>query len=47
METIQPVECGACGWTGRRKTGNIVVCPKCSAIAGFNISRPSTDTKDK
>lgn len=29
------VACGSCGWTGRRKPGQIVTCPKCGAIAGF------------
>jgi hypothetical protein len=36
-ETMQPVECGACGWRSRRKTGNVVICPKCSSIAAFQV----------
>lgn len=43
METMQPVECGACGWKGRRKTGTVVVCPKCGSIAGFQVSKASQD----
>lgn len=34
-ETMARVICGACGWTGRRKTGQIVVCPRCGGIAGY------------
>lgn len=34
-ETRQPVECGACGWTGKRMTGQIVMCPKCGQPATF------------
>jgi len=34
-ETMQRVECGACGWTGRRKTGNVVMCPRCGKPAAF------------
>ena len=30
-----PVECGNCGWTGKRKPGNIVQCPKCGSFAAF------------
>ncbi len=30
---MMPVECGACGWQGRRKTGQIVQCPKCGSFA--------------
>lgn len=41
-ETMQPVECGACGWTGRRMTGNVVICPKCKGIAGFRIVRSTS-----
>lgn len=29
------VECGACGWTGTRKPGSLVQCPKCGGFAGF------------
>ena len=36
-EKIAPVECGACGWQGRRKTGQIVQCPKCGSFAAFQI----------
>lgn len=34
-----PVECGACGWMGKRKPGNIVWRPKCGALAGFQVGR--------
>lgn len=30
-----PVECGTCGWTGIRKPGKLVWCPKCGSCAGF------------
>lgn len=36
-ETLAPVECASCGWTGKRKTGKIVECPKCGEIAAFQI----------
>ena len=39
METMQPVECGACGWKSLRKTGNVVICPKCGQAAGFNVTK--------
>lgn len=29
------VECARCGWTGRRKAGNVVWCPKCGGAAAF------------
>ena len=40
MESVKllPVECGACGWLGKRKPGNLVICPKCGACAGFQPS---------
>ena len=31
-ETRQPVICPSCGWIGKRMTGKIHVCPKCSAF---------------
>jgi len=34
-EKALPVECASCGWTGKRKTGNLVFCPKCGKPAGF------------
>ena len=34
-ETRQPVECACCGWTGKRMTGQIVMCPKCGGWATF------------
>lgn len=34
-----PVECGACGWKGRRKAGSFAICPKCGAVAAFQIER--------
>lgn len=45
MSDRLPVECGACGWTGRRKPGNIVECPKCGSIAGFQINEKPVDPK--
>ncbi|HET7412464.1 MAG TPA: hypothetical protein VFJ18_07350 [Pararhizobium sp.] len=35
---FEAVECGGCGWTGRRKPGNLVQCPKCGEFAGFQMS---------
>lgn len=35
MTALLPVECGACGWTGKRKPGKLVWCPKCGECAGF------------
>jgi transposase len=29
------VTCAACGWTGRRKPGKLVECPKCGAFAAY------------
>lgn len=37
-ETMQPVECGGCGWKSRRKTGNTVTCPKCGGFAAFQVA---------
>ena len=34
-----PVECGGCGWNGKRKPGNVVICPKCGTVAAFQIER--------
>lgn len=34
-ETRQPIACAACGWTGKRMTGQPVTCPKCGAPAAF------------
>lgn len=34
-EIMASVICAACGWQGRRKTGQIVVCPKCGKCATF------------
>lgn len=39
LPSKQPVECGNCGWTGKRKPGNFVICPKCGSIAAFQIGR--------
>ena len=35
-ETMARVVCATCGWTGRRKTGQIVVCPRCGGICGYD-----------
>lgn len=37
-EKALPVECASCGWTGKRKTGNPVFCPKRSKCAAFQVS---------
>lgn len=39
------VECGGCGWTGKRKPGNLVQCPKCGEFAAFQpaIRSPKSD----
>lgn len=45
MELLQ-VECGACGWKGKRKPGKLVFCPACGSCAAFqpqtNDSAPLT-----
>ena len=33
--SLLPVECGKCGWVGKRKPGNVVICPLCGSPAGF------------
>lgn len=38
MSDRQKVECGGCGWTGKRAIGNVVFCPKCGSIAAFQIA---------
>lgn len=45
MSDRQKVECAGCGWTGKRKVGNVVTCPKCGAIAAFQMptDRPGGD----
>lgn len=30
-----PVTCASCGWSGA--PGNVVQCPKCGALAAFQI----------
>lgn len=37
-EKIANTECANCGWSGKRKTGNIVDCPDCGRSAGFALS---------
>ena len=34
-EPLLPVECGACGWKGKRSAGKLVWCPKCGQCAAF------------
>jgi hypothetical protein len=36
-EVMASVICAGCKWQGRRKTGQIVVCPICGSIATFKI----------
>lgn len=35
LRKLLAVECGACGWKGRRKPGNLVWCPECGECAAF------------
>lgn len=42
MSERLPVICAKCGWTGRRKPGNIVQCPKCFGIAAFQPEKEPT-----
>lgn len=44
MAELLAVECGACGWTGRRKPGRAVWCPKCGALAGFQVDLRDRDS---
>ena len=32
---MKQVECGGCGWTGKRKPGKVVECPDCGGIAAW------------
>jgi hypothetical protein len=32
-----PVAC-ACGWTGKRKPGKLVTCPKCGSFAAYQVT---------
>jgi Zn finger protein HypA/HybF involved in hydrogenase expression len=34
-EIMAKVICANCQWTGRRKTGQLVTCPKCGMYATF------------
>lgn len=27
--------CAVCGWTGRRKPGRVVTCPRCGSVGAF------------
>lgn len=36
-EVMANVVCGACGWTGKRKTGKLVFCHDCGECATFDI----------
>lgn len=38
-ERMARVICAACGWRGRRKTGQIVTCPCCGMIAKHEVGR--------
>lgn len=42
MSETKPVECGKCGWAGRRKPGNTVQCPKCGSFAAFQCATAYT-----
>lgn len=35
MTALSTVACAACGWSGKRKPGALVQCPKCGAFAAF------------
>jgi len=35
MTTLSRVECGGCGWTGKRKPGKLVQCPQCGGFASY------------
>lgn len=38
MTILFQVECGNCGWKGKRKLGQLVTCPQCqSIIAAFQV----------
>ena len=37
-EVMATVVCAHCGWTGRRKTGQTVLCPVCGEWATFDNS---------
>lgn len=34
-ECMARVICAACGWRGRRKTGQIITCPQCGEWATY------------
>lgn len=36
-EVMARVICAACGWCGRRKTGQIVTCPRCGEWATYEV----------
>lgn len=36
-ETLEKVICASCGWTSKRKTGQVVICPDCNSVAGFDV----------
>jgi len=41
---LKPVACGACGWTGRRKPGKLVVCPpvrELRRVSGVRVMQPA------
>jgi hypothetical protein len=33
--TLLPVACAACGWTGRRAPGRVVICPRRGGVGAF------------
>lgn len=37
MSRLLPIECGNCGWVGKRSAGKVVGCPKCGGIAAFQV----------
>jgi transposase len=34
---LSPVTCAACGWSGKRKPGKLVQCPKCGNWAAYQV----------
>lgn len=37
-EVMVKAICASCGWRGRRKTGQLIFCPKCGECATFDTN---------